>query len=249
MKLFSKRPKEVEKKEEAKPRTKQLWGVDFNVVENGLDEQQVVGFVNEMMRQFEASTPSSVRSILKNAVSDAEKIAASIKTRAEVEAQEEAARILAQANEKARASVKEAQVSAVGNSNSPAATAEELFNRVVGEKTEREAIDYGLKMDGQTMFVGEVELAIDVPVDLKMVSALYGHLQTLPELRILNTRGSATRGTVVTVVLNKPLPLIGLISARMPNIEMVPDTEKEKSGLLSPGKKPLARRIKLIQKA
>jgi len=105
-------------------------------------------------------------------------------------------------------------------------------------------------MDGQTTFVGEVELVIEVPVDLKMVSALYANLQTVPELRILNTRGSATRGTVITVVLNKPLPLISLISAKMPNIEMLPDTTgKEKSGLLAQGKKPIARRIKLIQRA
>jgi hypothetical protein len=128
--------------------------------------------------------------------------------------------------------------------------AEELFNRVAGEKTEHEPIDNGLKADGQTTFVGEVELVIDVPVDLKMVSALYAHLQTLPELRILNTRGSATRGTVVTVVLNKPLPLIGLISAKMPNVDLVSDNaEKGKSGLLGPGKKPVARRIKFVQRA
>lgn len=252
VKWLNQRQKE-KKKEEEKPTTKKLWGVDFNIVESGLDEAQVVGFVSELMRQFEASTPASVRSILKSAIADAERIATTVKARAAVEAQEEAARILSEANEKAGAIVKGGQVAgAVATEGSSAlATAEELLTQTGGEKAERE-IDYSqMKIDGQTPFAGEVELAIDVPVDLKTVSALYACLQTIPELRILNTRGSATRGTVITVVLNKPLPLISLISAKMPNIELVSEAPEKDGGKpiwLGQGKKPPTRRIKLVQK-
>lgn len=246
MKLFNQRPKE-KKTEEEKSVTRKLWGVDFHVVENGLDESQVVDFVNELMRQYEASTPASVRSILKNAVTSAEKIAATVKARATVEAQEEAARIIAEANQKASA-VKAAP--AAGGDG--ATTAEELLTAIGVDKPERE-IDYSqMNIDGQTPFAGEIELVIDVPVDLKTVSALYSTLQTVSELRILNTRGSAARGTVITVVLNKPMPLISLISAKMPNVELIveaPSKEGGKPGLLGQGKKPPARRIRFVQKA
>jgi hypothetical protein len=185
---------------------------------------------------------------LKSALADAERIAITVKARAAVEAQEEAARILSEANEKAGAIVKGGQLAGVvaTEGSSALATAEELLTQTGGEKAERE-IDYSqMKIDGQTPFAGEVELAIDVPVDLKTVSALYACLQTISELRILNTRG-----TVITVVLNKPLPLISLISAKMPNIELVSEAPEKDGGKpiwLGQGKKPPTRRIKLVQK-
>lgn len=255
VKWFNQRPKENKKEaeQEERPLAKKLWGVDFNIVGSGLDETQVVRFVNEMVRQFEASTPASVRSILKSAIAEAEKVAAAVKVRATVEAQEEAARIIAEANEKASAQKKAQTEGAAVTENSGSATSVEgLLSAIGAEKADRE-IDYSqIKIDGQMPFVGEVELAIGVPVDLKMVSALYSTLQTIPELRILTTRGSASSGTVITVVLNKPLPLPNLISAKMPNIELVaeaPEKEGGRSGLLGQGKKFPTKRIKLVQKA
>ncbi|MEE8419086.1 MAG: hypothetical protein V3S02_03130, partial [Dehalococcoidales bacterium] len=61
------------------------------------------------------------------------------------------------------------------------------------------------------IFGGEVELAISVPVDPVAVSKLYNQLQSTPDMKILYTRGSWDRGTTITVSLEKPLPLIGII--------------------------------------
>ena len=87
-----------------------------------------------------------------------------------------------------------------------------------------------LKQDSQTLYAGEVELAIAIPVELKMVSRLYNHLQTIPELKILQTRGSWERGTTITVVLDKPIPLISLIS-KIPGVEVTPELPQKDSSV------------------
>ncbi|MFC2071413.1 hypothetical protein ACFLUU_01660 [Chloroflexota bacterium] len=69
-----------------------------------------------------------------------------------------------------------------------------------------------LELDSQAPYTGEVEVEIATPADLQMVYKLYDHLQTIPELRILHTRGSWDRGTVIAVVLDKPIPLVSLLS-------------------------------------
>jgi len=102
------------KRREAKqPKKKRLWGKDFNLVEDGLEEKQVVGFVNDLRKQYEASSPASVSAVLKTAVKDARQIVDDIKTRAEAEAGEEAARIMAQAEQEAR-EIKERSVTDAG---------------------------------------------------------------------------------------------------------------------------------------
>ncbi|MDD4876708.1 MAG: hypothetical protein PHQ86_06245 [Dehalococcoidales bacterium] len=74
--------------------------------------------------------------------------------------------------------------------------------------------------DDKSLFVGEVELAIAMPVELKMVSKLYNYLQTIPDLKILRTTGSWDRGTTITVVLEKPLPLVNSLK-NMPEVQVI----------------------------
>jgi hypothetical protein len=85
-----------------------------------------------------------------------------------------------------------------------------------------------LKLDSQAIYDGEVELFIPVPVELKMVSKLYNYLLTIPELKILHTRGSWDRGTAITVVLDKPMPLISIIS-KIPEVEVTPELPQKDS--------------------
>ncbi|MFC2017384.1 hypothetical protein ACFLUD_03110, partial [Chloroflexota bacterium] len=98
-----------------------------------------------------------------------------------------------------------------------------------------------------------IDLAIAMPVDLKMVSKLHNHLQTIPELRIVHTTGSWDEGTIITVALDKPIPLIRLIS-NMPDVEVTSELlEKEgltrgKSSSLLRGENRGAKSIKLILK-
>ncbi len=84
-----------------------------------------------------------------------------------------------------------------------------------------EFVSAPIKLDSQALYNGEVELAVAVPVDPVAVSRLYNYLQTTPEIKILYTRGSWDRGTILAVTLDKPLPLIGMIS-KIPGIEVTP---------------------------
>ncbi|MFC1984061.1 hypothetical protein ACFLVO_03515 [Chloroflexota bacterium] len=82
--------------------------------------------------------------------------------------------------------------------------------------------------DRQTLYAGEVELAIAMPVELKMVSKLYNYLQTIPDIKVLRTTGSWDRGTTITVVADKPIPLISRIS-EIPDVEVIPELLQEDS--------------------
>ena len=105
-----------------------------------------------------------------------------------------------------------------------AITEERLERRFPQERPDREETELDLPgRDSQTPYTDEVELAIAAPVDLKMVSQLYESLQTIRELRILHTSGSANRGTIITVVLESPMPLISVISSKMPEVEATPE--------------------------
>ena len=138
-----------------------------------------------------------------------------------------------------------------------AVAAEESLEQHLPEKRpHREETESSLPEEGssQTAYTGEVELDISMPVDLKMVSKLYNSLQTIPELRILHTRGSVNQGTTITVVLEKPVPLINIILSRVPGINAIPElpskdsSVKGKSNSVLGKNKEGVRRIKLALK-
>jgi len=140
-------------------------------------------------------------------------------------------------------------------SESAEETTEELLGQHLPEKRpgRRQADSAQLKQDSQALYAGEVELAVAIPVDLKVMSKLYNHLQTMPELRILHTRGSWDRGTIITVVLDKPIPLMSMIS-KIPGVEVTPELLQKDdlvkgipSSLLKEGKKGV-KRVKLTLK-
>ncbi len=107
--------------------------------------------------------------------------------------------------------------------------------------------------DSQPLYVGEVELAIAIPVELNMVSKFYNYLQTIPDIKILRTTGSWDKGTTITVVADKPTPLISKIS-EVPDVEVIaelpqkdsPEKGKSSSRLRGGGKG--VKRIKLTLK-
>ncbi|MFC1932526.1 hypothetical protein ACFLXU_02705 [Chloroflexota bacterium] len=261
--------------ENRKLKTRQLWEREFNVVEEGLDVEQVITFVDNLIAQHktsqEAST-ASLRLLIKRAVADAEQITASIKMKAQTEAEDEAARIVAQAkqavdeirggdevaaqkgtedflstsNKEAERKTKEATETqkqaeketklAAGESalEEPVqleeeATVSEPAEVIPEEHLPEERIDEEesdstpLKLDSQALYAGEVELIIAVPVEPVAVSKLYNHLQTIPEMKILYTRGSWDRGTTITVTIDKPIPLISTIS-KVPDVKVVPES-------------------------
>jgi hypothetical protein len=77
--------------------------------------------------------------------------------------------------------------------------------------------------EGQSLYTGEVELTIGVPVEPTMVANLYSYLQSSPEIKIIRTTGSWNKGSTITVVLDKPIPLISVLAAKLPLADVVPD--------------------------
>ena len=84
--------------------------------------------------------------------------------------------------------------------------------------------------DSQTLYTGEIELAIAIPVELSVVSKLYSYLQTISDIKVLRTTGSWDRGTTVTVVADKPIPLISLIT-KIPDVEVIPELLNQDSSV------------------
>lgn len=103
----------------------------------------------------------------------------------------------------------------------------------------------------QPVYIGDVELAIGAPVDLRMIAQLYDSLQVIPQLRILRTSGSVKQGATITITLEKPMPLISILSSRLPDVQAVPVSPAkegklgEASGIQS-GKKKGIKTIELI---
>ncbi|MBA7542492.1 hypothetical protein ES705_34815 [subsurface metagenome] len=98
-----------------KRKTRQLWESEFNVVKEGLDEKQVVAFVDNLIAQhrtLQQASADSLRSLLKTAVTDAEQLAASIKVKAQAEAEAEAAGIITQAKQEDQEIKRRAEIAA-----------------------------------------------------------------------------------------------------------------------------------------
>ncbi|MFC2052299.1 hypothetical protein ACFLT4_06190 [Chloroflexota bacterium] len=109
------------------------------------------------------------------------------------------------------------------------------------------------KLDREALYTGEVELTIASQAELQLVSRLYNNLQTIPELKILYTKGSWDKGTTIAVVLEKPVSLISILS-EIPGVALTPELLKNdapvtrKSGSPLRGGEREIKRIKLILK-
>ncbi len=74
--------------------------------------------------------------------------------------------------------------------------------------------------DASATFEGEVEIAILPPVDMAQLIQLRRNLLDTPYLKILRTAGSWNEGTVITVVVDEPVPLVSMLM-EMPEVEKV----------------------------
>lgn len=96
---------------------KQLWGKDFDLVDEGLAEEQVAGLVNDLIRKCRALEEQqkyflSLGSLTERAAIEADKVAAVTKARVKGEAEAEAARIMAEANQRSQEMMVEAKKAA-----------------------------------------------------------------------------------------------------------------------------------------
>ncbi len=244
---------------------KQLWGKDFRIVKNGLDEEQVIDFVNELVAQQGTPSSASASSIIKKAIKGAEQIIDSVKMRARAEAEDEAARIIAQAKQEAeeiRSGLKTKDKEEVGEvllkaDKTIAEKEEEAFGEVTEvlaqplaeefsetaaaatqeEKPDQKGVIAGRRGRGrQSLYSGSVEIVMEVPVNPNTVTKLYNYVHTTSEIKLISTSGSWNKGTTITLNVDKPIPLISVLSELLPDSEVKPILpEKEASSKIRKG--------------
>ncbi len=217
---------------------------------------QLVEQVGDLMEQHGTASSASVRSIIKAAISSAEKIVDSVKTQVVAEARQEAAKIITEAKKEAEEingsrtplQVEAAEETIAGDEpvaedrmDEPGLTEEdavvlkeeeavqsqEKTVEPVAEETapqdeepaameavaeEKEPEKAGKKErkapkkqpgrvatmeESKSLYTGEVDLSIKVPVEPTMVSNLYNYLQTKPEIKFVRTAGSWNKGSTI----------------------------------------------------
>ena len=135
-------------------------------------------------------------------------------------------------------------------------TSEELPDQSLPEKGEVEEApgNTPLKLeDTEALYSGDVELVIPAPVNLNILSKFYDYLQTIPDVKILYTRGSWDSGTTITIALDSAIPLISFI-LKMPGVEVIPELSqddnlvKERPSALLRARKSGVKRFKLSMK-
>ena len=85
----------------------ELWGQDFNRAKDGLDEEQIVSFVNEIISERDTLLKrqehlSSLTKLAERTVSEADNLAKRVKEEAEEQAKAEANAIVTKAEEQAQ---------------------------------------------------------------------------------------------------------------------------------------------------
>ena len=149
------------------------------------------------------------------AVAMREEEAVTVKEEAPVQLQEE---VVAPAAEETASQEEPAAVEPVAEKGEP-----EKAGKQEQKAPKKESEIIVTKEESQSLYTGEVELTIGVPVEPTMVANLYSYLQTSPEIKFVRTTGSWNRGSTITIVLDKPIPLISVLAAKLPLANVVPE--------------------------
>jgi len=128
----------------------ELWGREFNVVKNGLSEAQVVSFVNDLAKQHDVLLQrqehlAALTALAERTVTEADKLAEEMKGQAKKQAQEQVAKIIA-----------EAEGSAKSEASRILAEAQSLAEKAAKEK-EAQALAAADKLTGELKKAAEVE--------------------------------------------------------------------------------------------
>ena len=96
-----------------------------------------------------------------------------------------------------------------------------------------ETLQGELVRDATSFFEGQVELVIPPPVTAAKVTELYNHLQSTPDCKVLGCAGSWEQGAVVTIEVERPLPLVSFLSG-ISTAEVVPPKGGKKDDSVLP---------------
>jgi len=182
-------------------KVKTLWGRKFNVVKEGLDEKQVVEFVDEIIGQRDTllAERRSLLSYIRPYKTNVEK-----EHKPAGNPGQEAKNMTAEA------------VTEAGQAAQPEAEATEP------EKT-RPPVPLGaagaeVSIDEASLYQGEVELVIPPPVDAVKLLRFTRRLVDSLNLKIVSTEGSQSKGSLIIVLLDEPQPLLQSLR-QMPEVE------------------------------
>lgn len=266
-------------------KTKQLWGKKFDVVKEGLAEEQVTAFVNEILKQHDTLVQlmASVQNLLNQARElEAEwrsKIIESRKSTASpLEGMEALVARMAQQRLTAPLpgpkEVKDSIVDEVvieeppvlgkgkpgpvppvedGIKPLPQKPTEQV---VVGnDKSGKQKADVPPTEEGSgDNYSGEIDLVLEPRLDLVLVSDIHKCLEGTGELEIVRSGGSWERGTTITVLVGKAIPLTKILS-RIPSVEVEGERSSDEDvfnrelGVPGAGMDRIIRKIQIRSKA
>lgn len=110
-------------------------------------------------------------------------------------------------------------------------TAEAIEPGKTGKKREavaKEAPEVVLTTEeSQSLYTGEVEINVEVPIEPVIVAKLYNYLQTTPEIKFVRTAGSWNKGSTITIMLEKPIPLLATLVAKLPEANILPERPED----------------------
>ncbi len=100
-----------------------------------------------------------------------------------------------------------------------AAEFREKSPEVKDAKIEKEEAAIKVK-DTESIYTGEVEVELGLSVDTDILAKLSVYLTHTPEIRLVRTVGYSHKGSIITVVLDKPIPLAEMLSSHIPEVQI-----------------------------
>ena len=101
---------------------------------------------------------------------------------------------------------------------------------------------YADDLHNESLYTGEVEVELGLSVDKDILTKLYSYLVNTPEIKLGRTIGSAAKGVIITTVLNKPIPLVEMLSSKIPEAQVTGKPSGKED------KKHKVRRINIAQR-
>ncbi|HEY50334.1 MAG TPA: hypothetical protein G4O20_00805 [Dehalococcoidia bacterium] len=72
----------------------------------------------------------------------------------------------------------------------------------------------------ESIYTGKVEIELDLSVDTDILSKLYNYLVNTPEIKLVKSVGSSGKGVIITMMLDKPIPLVETLSSKIPEAQV-----------------------------
>jgi len=215
-------------------RVKKLWGREFDLVEEGLDESQVVDFVEEFIQQRDACLEEnksllSCIKLIKEVIRQVERLPSSGGRQAKSKVARTATKVEQDTQSEVGAiELEQDTQSEVG--------AIELEQAAPSASLETARVDETIGEKEMALYQGELELAIPPPIDAAELLQFERELRNSFPLRILGTEGSPSKGSLIIVFLGEPQPLVHSLK-QIPEVKDAAeelDIPSEVKGMLMP---------------